>query len=57
MFAGEGGFDPEVRIFLPEAIEMDALSEALNAVRMTGAIFYSLECSAPWGFSVPHLRE
>lgn len=36
---------------------MDALSEALNAVRMTGAIFYSLECSAPWGFSVPQLCD
>ncbi len=36
---------------------MDALSEALNAVRMTGAIFYSLECSAPWGFSVPPLGD
>jgi AraC-like DNA-binding protein len=36
---------------------MDALSEALNAVRMTGAIFYSLECSAPWGFAVPHLHD
>lgn len=36
---------------------MDALSEALNAVRMTGAIFYSCECYAPWGFAVPHLRE
>jgi AraC-like DNA-binding protein len=36
---------------------MDALSEALNAVRMTGAIYYSLECAAPWGFSVPHLRD
>src|SRR5262245_49073759 len=36
---------------------MDALSEALNAVRMTGAIFYDCECYAPWGFSVPHLRD
>jgi AraC-like DNA-binding protein len=36
---------------------MDALSEALNAVRMTGAIFYSLECAAPWGFAVPHLDD
>ena len=34
---------------------MDALSEALNAVRMTGAIFYHAECSAPWGFKVPAL--
>jgi AraC-like DNA-binding protein len=33
---------------------MDALSEALRSVRMTGAIFYNAECSASWGFSVPH---
>ncbi len=33
---------------------MDALSEALRSVRMTGAIFYHAECTAPWGFSVPH---
>lgn len=32
---------------------MDALSEALSAVRMTGAIFFSAECTAPWGFTVP----
>jgi AraC-like DNA-binding protein len=36
---------------------MDALSEALASVRMTGAIFYHAECTAPWGFQVPHLRE
>jgi AraC-like DNA-binding protein len=36
---------------------MDALSEALNAVRMTGAIFFTAECTAPWGFSVPHLKD
>lgn len=36
---------------------MDALSDALNAVRMTGAIFYHAECTAPWGFSVPALRR
>ena len=36
---------------------MDALSEALNAVRMTGAIFYHAECTAPWGFQVPHVRD
>ena len=36
--------------------EMDALSEALSAVRMTGAIFYHAECSAPWGFRVPQLQ-
>jgi AraC-like DNA-binding protein len=32
---------------------MDALSEALRSVRMTGAIFFHAECSAPWGFAVP----
>jgi AraC-like DNA-binding protein len=34
---------------------MDALSDALSAVRMTGAIFYHAECTAPWGFAVPSL--
>jgi len=34
---------------------MDALSEALNSVRVTGAIFYHAECTAPWGFKVPPL--
>jgi AraC-like DNA-binding protein len=36
---------------------MDALSEALNAVRMTNAIFFTADCTAPWGFSVPPLRQ
>jgi hypothetical protein len=36
---------------------MDVLSEALNTVRMTGAIFYYAECTAPWGFAVPPLRQ
>ena len=36
---------------------MDALSEALASVRMTGAIFYHAECTAPWGFRVPHLEN
>jgi AraC-like DNA-binding protein len=36
---------------------MDALSEALNSVRMTGAIFFHAECTAPWGFSVPHVGK
>ena len=35
---------------------MDALSHALSAVHMTGAIFYHAECTAPWGFSVPALQ-
>lgn len=32
---------------------MDALSEALKTVRMTGAIFFNAEFSAPWGFAAP----
>jgi AraC-like DNA-binding protein len=36
---------------------MDALSQALNVVRMTGAIFYYAQCSAPWGFAVPALKR
>lgn len=36
---------------------MDALSEALASVHMTGAIFYHAECTAPWGFRVPHLQS
>jgi len=35
--------------------EMDALSAALSAVRMTSANFYHAECTAPWGFAVPRL--
>ena len=36
---------------------MDVLSEALNTVRMTGAIFYYAECTSPWGFAVPPLQQ
>jgi AraC-like DNA-binding protein len=36
---------------------MDALSEALNSVRMTGAIFYHAACTSPWAFAIPPLRE
>ncbi len=36
---------------------MDALSEALSSVRMTGAIFYHAECTSPWGLAIPPLRE
>ena len=36
---------------------MDALSEALNSVRMTGAIFFDAICTAPWGFAVPRMDQ
>ncbi|HEY7336244.1 MAG TPA: AraC family transcriptional regulator [Bryobacteraceae bacterium] len=32
---------------------MDALSEILSGVKLTGAVFFSAEFSAPWGFSMP----
>lgn len=36
---------------------MDALSQALGAVHMTGAIFFRAECTAPWGFAVPEFSK
>jgi AraC-like DNA-binding protein len=36
---------------------MDALSEGLSTVRMTGAIFFDAECTAPWGFAVPPVQQ
>ncbi len=36
---------------------MDALSEMLSAVRMTGAIFMTAEFTAPWGFSTPPAEQ
>src|SRR5262244_3298601 len=32
---------------------MDAFSEILSGVRLSGAVFFSAEFSAPWGFSTP----
>jgi AraC-like DNA-binding protein len=58
---GRGGFawTPESFAALPSPgcyrilLRMDALSQALGAVRSTGAIFSVVECTSPWGFSVP----
>jgi AraC-like DNA-binding protein len=36
---------------------VDALSQALGAVHMTGAIFFDVTCAAPWAFAVPSVRE
>jgi AraC-like DNA-binding protein len=36
---------------------MDALSEALNSVRMTAAIFADATCTAPWGFAEPAMER
>jgi AraC-like DNA-binding protein len=36
---------------------MDALSEALGSVRITGAVFYDAVCTKPWAFAVPALSS
>src|SRR4030095_4881799 len=35
---------------------MDAFSEILSGVKLNGAVFFSAEFSAPWGFSAPASR-
>jgi AraC-like DNA-binding protein len=35
---------------------MDAFSEVLRGVRLTGAMYFSAEFSAPWRLSTPHCR-
>src|SRR5689334_24929781 len=39
----------------PEDI-VDAFSEILSGVKLNGAVFFSAEFSAPWGFSTPPPR-
>src|SRR6185295_12444918 len=34
-------------------VRMDAFSEILSGVKLNGALFFSAEFSAPWGFSAP----
>lgn len=36
---------------------MDALSEALATVHLSGAVFFNAEMSAPWGFASPGASE
>ncbi|HVY91162.1 MAG TPA: AraC family transcriptional regulator [Bryobacteraceae bacterium] len=36
---------------------MDAISEILSGVRMTGAFFFTAEFSAPWGYSAPPSKK
>src|SRR6202795_2615370 len=47
---------PERRYVLLERLpenHMDAFSEILSGVKLNGAVFFSAEFSAPWGFSSP----
>jgi len=36
---------------------MDTLSDVLRAVRLTGAVFFSVDASAPWVAETPAGRE
>ncbi|HEX5432247.1 MAG TPA: AraC family transcriptional regulator [Bryobacteraceae bacterium] len=36
---------------------MDAFSEILSGVKLNGAVFFTAEFSAPWGFSAPASKE
>jgi AraC-like DNA-binding protein len=40
-------------IHLPQNLLMDALSELLRAVKLSGAVFYKSSCSAPWHLEAP----
>jgi AraC-like DNA-binding protein len=40
-------------IDLPQNLPMDALSELLRAVKLSGALFYNSSCSAPWCLHAP----
>ena len=40
-------------IHLPQNLLMDALSELLRAVKLSGAVFYQSSCSAPWHLNAP----
>lgn len=37
----------------PGGFEVDVLSEVLKVVRLTGAVFFNAEFSAPWSFRSP----
>jgi AraC-like DNA-binding protein len=39
---------------LPQNLPMDALSELLRVVKLSGAMFYRSSCSAPWCLNAPH---
>lgn len=54
-FFAAGGPGPAVDHWA--ARRMDALSEALGTVRMTGAIFVNAEVTAPWGFVAPPAQQ
>ena len=40
-----------------EAAGKDPLSEVLRTVKLTGALFFLIDATSPWGVEVPHARE
>ena len=40
-------------IELPQNLPMDALSELLRVVKLSGALFYKSRCTAPWCLDAP----
>lgn len=42
---------------LPQTLLMDALSELLRAVKLSGALFYNSSCSAPWCLQAPQSKS
>ena len=42
---------------LPQNFLMDALSELLRAVKLSGALFYKSSCSAPWCLEAPPSKK
>jgi AraC-like DNA-binding protein len=37
--------------------ETDPLSDVLRTVRLTGALFFLVDASSPWGIEVPHVKK
>lgn len=42
-----------MRVELPQTSRMDALSELLRVVKLSGAMFFKSTCSAPWCLNAP----
>lgn len=40
-----------------EAAGTDPLSEVLRNVKLTGALFFLIDATSPWGVEIPHARE
>jgi AraC-like DNA-binding protein len=41
---------------ISESIGKDPLSEVLRMVKLTGALFFLVDATSPWGIEVPHAR-